>query len=117
VADYLLTHFQISTPPALLGIAVLFIGFVLTKCIPTSIALAAKPLLSHMTLFFIPAIVAIVNFVDLIAAFPLALILAIVVSTIISLAVTALISQRLMYMLNPTIAKAETPSINSGKDQ
>jgi hypothetical protein len=33
------------------------------------------------------------------------------------LAVTALISQRLMYMLNPTIAKAETPSINSGKDQ
>ena len=98
-----------------MGIAILFIGFVLAKCVPKAISLAATFLLSHMSLFFIPAIVAIVNFVDLISIFPLALILSIVVSTIISLAITALISQRLMYMLNPTVAKTQSATINNGK--
>lgn len=92
----------------MLGIAVLFLGFITIGCVPRSIELAAAPLLGHMSLFFIPAIVAIVNFIDLIVAFPLALILSIVVSTLISLAITALISQRLMYMLNPDITKVKS---------
>ncbi len=68
---------------------------------PDAISKAANPLLAHMSLFFIPAIVAIVNFFDLIASFPLALFLSVVVSTLFSLAITAWISQRLMHMLNP----------------
>lgn len=115
LADYLLTYFQIETPPALLGIAALFIGFVTIKCVPKSIELAATPLLGHMSLFFIPAIVAIVNFIDLIVAFPLALILSIVVSTLVSLAITALISQRLMYMLNPDVAKSDKAEHHDGQ--
>ncbi|MFT4654777.1 MAG: holin-like protein [Patiriisocius sp.] len=101
VAKYLLLHFEINIPPALLGIAVLFCSLLLYKCVPDAISKAANPLLAHMSLFFIPAIVAIVNFFDLIASFPLALFLSVVVSTLFSLAITAWISQRLMHMLNP----------------
>jgi holin-like protein len=95
-----LLKFDITIPPALLGIAVLFISLLLLKKVPKSVSVAASPLLAHMSLFFIPAIVAIVNFIDIIVSFPLALFLAIVVSTLISLAITALISQRLMHSLN-----------------
>jgi holin-like protein len=87
-------------PPALLGIAVLFVFLLLIKRVPKCISIAAGPLLAHMSLFFIPVIVAIVNFTDLLAAFPLALFLSIVVSTLVSLAITAVISQRLMNALN-----------------
>ena len=53
-----------------------------------------------MSLFFIPAIIAIVNYIDVILAFPLALLLAIVVCTLVSLLLTAFIAQKLMQQLN-----------------
>jgi holin-like protein len=77
--------------------------------VPKVISNAANPLLAHMSLFFIPAIVAIVNFTDLIAAFPLALFFSIVVSTLISLALTGWISQLLMHKLNVTYVNSDKP--------
>jgi holin-like protein len=62
-----------------------------------------------MSLFFIPAIVAIVNFTDLIAAFPVALFFSIVVSTLVSLAITGWVSQRLMHRLNVTNVNSDKP--------
>ena len=109
-AKYLLLQLKINIPPALLGIAVLFCGMLLMKGILKVIFNAANPLLAHMSLFFIPAIIAIVNFIDLIAAFPLALFFSIVVSTLISLAITGWISQRLMNKLNVTHANGDKPS-------
>jgi holin-like protein len=109
-AKYLLLQLKINIPPALLGIAVLFCGMLLMKGIPKVIFNAANPLLAHMSLFFIPAIIAIVNFIDLIAAFPLALFFSIVVSTLISLAITGWISQRLMNKLNVTHVNGDKPS-------
>ncbi len=111
VSQYFLDAKQITIPPALLGIAILFIGLLLYRCVPPPITLVAKPLLGHMSLFFIPAIVAIVNYIDLIIAFPMALFLAIVVSTLISLALTALLSQWLMKKLTPSEPDTtQTPS-------
>ena len=101
-AQHLLDFIGISIPPALVGIAVLFIILLLCKSVPKVVAKAANPLLAHMSLFFIPAIVAIVNFTDLLSAFPLALFLAVVMCTLVSLAVTASVSQWLMQALNPS---------------
>ncbi|MFB1036510.1 MAG: CidA/LrgA family protein [Sinobacterium sp.] len=109
MAQYLLLQVQINVPPALLGIVVLFCGLLWIKCVPKVISNAANPLLAHMSLFFIPAIVAIVNFIDLIAAFPLALFFSIVVSTLVSLAITAWISQRLMHRLDITNVNRDKP--------
>ena len=109
VAQYLLLQVQINVPPASLGIAVLFCGLLWIKGVPKAISNAANPLLAHMSLFFIPAIVAIVNFIDLIVAFPLALFFSIVVSTLVSLAITAWISQRLMHKLDITNGNSDKP--------
>lgn len=109
VAQYLLLQVQINVPPALLGIAVLFCGLLWIKGVPKAIFNAANPLLAHMSLFFIPTIVAIVNFIDLIAAFPLALFFSIVVSTLLSLTITAWISQKLMHVLDNSDVNRDKP--------
>lgn len=114
VAQYLLLQVQIDVPPALLGIGVLFCALLWMKGVPKFIANAANPLLAHMSLFFIPAIVAIVNFIDLIAAFPLALFFSIVVSTLVSLAITAWISQKLMHKLDNTDVNFDKPPREGG---
>jgi holin-like protein len=93
---YLLNIFDIAIPAGLFGILVLFIWFVIFKCVALPIKRAAQPLLSHMSLFFLPAIVGIVNYTDLLATHALALILAIVVATLLSLLITAVISQWLI---------------------
>mgnify|MGYP006098574963 FL=1 len=109
VAQYMLLQVQIHVPPALLGIAVLFCALLWIKGVPKAISNAANPLLAHMSLFFIPTIVAIVNFIDLIAEFPLALFFSIVVSTLVSLAITAWISQLLMHKLDITNGNSDKP--------
>lgn len=101
IAQYVSEFYALSMPPAILGIAALFIFFIVVQRVPKSIRLAGQPLLTHMSLFFIPAIVAIINYLDLIKAFPLALLLAVVITTLISLAITAWIAQHLMHALNP----------------
>lgn len=88
--------YEINIPPAIVGIIVLLVALFAFNCVPKPIAAASSPLLRHMSLFFIPAIVAIVNFVDIIQAFPLALLLAIIVCTLLSLVFTALLAQKLM---------------------
>lgn len=99
-SQIILKYFNVPLPGAILGIFVLIIVLVLVRSVPSSIELASKPLLTYMSLFFVPAIVAIVNYTQLIQQFPWALFLAIVVSTLLSLGLTALIAQKLMHSLN-----------------
>lgn len=100
VCQSITSRFNISLPPALLGIglllSILLIAGIKRKTTPNFIAAGARPMLSHMVLFLIPAIVGVVAHLDLILAFPLVLFLAIVVTTVLSLFITAYISQKLM---------------------
>lgn len=102
--------YQLRIPPAIIGIIVLFLFFLIMQCIPRSIALAGKSLLNHMSIFFIPALVGIVNYLDLIKAFPLALFLAVVVTTLISLAITAWLAQYLMSALHAELSQPTSQS-------
>ena len=99
-SQVILEYFNISLPGAIIAIFVLLVALVLFHRVPNSIELASKPLLTYMSLFFVPAIVAIVDYTQLILQFPWALFLAIVVSTLLSLGLTALIAQKLMHALN-----------------
>jgi holin-like protein len=94
--EIIVKYFNISLPPALLGIGVLFVGLLFCGRLPVPIQKAARPLLAFMVVFFIPAIVGIVAYVSLIVQFPLALLSAIVGSTVVSLLITAWISQKLL---------------------
>ncbi|WP_371195005.1 CidA/LrgA family protein [Glaciecola sp. SC05] len=90
------SYFQIKLPPALLGIGVLLLLLLTLRKVPMFIQTGARPMLSHMVLFLIPAIVTIVAHFALILEFPMVLLLAIVGTTVLSLFITAVISQKLM---------------------
>jgi holin-like protein len=96
VSNYLLISAGINTPPALLGIALLFVFLCVYQCVPKPLVYASRILLSHLSLLFIPAIVAVANYTDLIANHALALVLAIVISTLVSLAVVGVLCQHLI---------------------
>ncbi len=98
-SEYTFTRMGWAFPPALGGIVLLFVLMAAYRCVPKPVSIASAPLLKHMSLFFLPAIVAIANYTDLIKAYPLALLLAIVVSTLVSLALTAIIANKLMHVL------------------
>jgi len=102
-SDYLCNYYSLSVPPAIIGIFALFVCFIVMSCVPKAIYAAGQPLLKHMSLFFLPAIVAIVNYTDVIKAFPIALALAVIVTTLISLALTGLLAQWLMTSLLPSL--------------
>ena len=80
-------------PAPLLGMLSLFLVFVLLGRIPVSVERTAKPLLAHMSLFFIPAIMGIWHFRRLLAANWLTLTLSIIITTLIALAITAKLAQ------------------------
>jgi len=112
--EYLLKIFNISLPPALFGIAVLFISLLVCKRVPQMIEQSARPLLTHMSLFFIPAIVAVVNFSELIFNHYFALVLSILICTMICLALTALLAA---YLMPTQILKANSSQTNTLKRQ
>lgn len=101
VCDYLFEIYNVKIPAGLFGISVLFLWFVINRCVAKPIQAASKPLLTHMSLFFLPAIVGIMNYSDLLYQHALALILAIVFATLFSLLLTALIAQWLIKSSKP----------------
>jgi len=95
-SQFIIRHFEITFPPALMGIGILLLGLLLARRVPKPVVLGASPILQHMVVFFIPAIVGIVAYLDLMMAFPLALFLSIVLSTIVSLFITSWLSAKLL---------------------
>ncbi len=95
----------IAFPPALIGIVLLFTLLMALRRVPVVIADSSGVLLRHMSLFFLPAIVAIVNYKTLIAQYPLAMLMAVVISTIFSLGVTGVVANALLKKLNPEQSK------------
>jgi holin-like protein len=95
-SQFIIRHFALTFPPALMGIGILLFGLIVARRVPKSVALGASPVLQHMVVFFIPAIIGIVAYLDLMMAFPLALFLSIVVSTIVSLFITSWLSAKLL---------------------
>lgn len=93
---FLYYFFSIPLPPALIGIFILLLLLALFRNVPAFINLSARPLLAHMGLFLISALVSVLHYGDLFSQYYLALIIAVVLSTILSLFITLFISQRIL---------------------
>ncbi|MGQ8365209.1 CidA/LrgA family protein [Glaciecola sp. 1036] len=92
-ADFLKRTFSIRLSSGLIGLVILFIFFIIYKKVPNPIATITLPLLKHMSLLFIPAIVMIVSYQEILLKHQLAIILAIVVASLIAYLVTLLIAK------------------------
>ncbi|PKI01487.1 CidA/LrgA family protein [Glaciecola sp. 33A] len=108
-------YFLIPLPPALIGIFILLIFLLSQRKVPTAITQSARPLLAHMGLFLLPALISVLLYRDLFVQYYIALIIAVLLSTIVSLGITLWLSQRILSGVKT--AEKETASItNEGKD-
>jgi holin-like protein len=81
-------------PAPVLAIVLLVVLLFVLRRVPTGLRVVADFLLRHMALFFMPALVAMVSFSDLLAQTLWPLLAIIVVSTLVPLGITALVFAR-----------------------
>ncbi|NVK54797.1 MAG: CidA/LrgA family protein [Alteromonadaceae bacterium] len=101
VACYLLGEFLVLVadapiPGALVGLLILLGGLLIHQRPVFAISRGAQPMLTHMSVLFVPAVIGVGLFWDTVSANALGIVLALVATTIISLGLTAWIAQQLL---------------------
>jgi holin-like protein len=96
ISLFLFNYFSIPLPPALIGIFILLLLFLLLRRIPDIVTQSARPLLAHMGLFLLPALISVLLYGDLFEQYYVALIIAVLLSTLFSLGITLWLSQRIL---------------------
>ncbi|MDC0610314.1 CidA/LrgA family protein [Vibrio sp.] len=106
-ADYLVTLFHLPIPANLTGMLIL-LALVFCKVVNVNwLRRGATWLLAEMLLFFIPAVVAVVNHKELMEQEGLRILAVLVISTIIVIAVTSLVVER-VYLLELKLARRKS---------
>lgn len=88
-ADYLSTHFLPFVPSSLLGLGLALVFMVLGVLRRSWLAVGADWLIGEMLLFFVPAVVAIVQYAEIIRSHGFAILVIILLSTICVMVCTA----------------------------
>lgn len=100
---------NLPLPGPVLGLIFLFIGLVITGRLgristetvnASGIGMTGGTLLQHLSILFVPAGVGVIDHLDVLRTYGVALITALVVSTILSLAVTVLVFTGVKHLLN-----------------
>ena len=100
VGKWLVPLLPIVLPAPLIGMLALFIALLFIGHIPSALALAAKPLLGHMSLLFVPAILGVWHYQALIKANWLPLSLAVIITTVVALAFTGWLTEKIQGMVD-----------------
>lgn len=88
-AQYLVTHFHLPLPANLIGMA-LMLALIVTRIVPLNwVRAGSRWLLAEMLLFFVPAVVAVVNYAQLLLIDGWRIFLVIGISTLLVLGSTA----------------------------
>ena len=95
VGQWLAPLLPVVIPAPLLGMLLLFMVLIVLGKIPVSLELAAKPLLAHMSLLFIPAIIGVWHYRELVVKNGLGMFLAVIISTVILLGITAKLADKM----------------------
>lgn len=107
VADYLVTQFNLPLPANLTGMLLLLL-LVLLKVVRVDwFRKGATWLLAEMLLFFVPAVVAVVNYQEMMAREGLRIMAVLIVSTVLVIASTAWVVDR-VYRLELRLARRKS---------
>ena len=101
VGCYLLGEFvvlvtAVPLPGALIGLLLLLCGLLVRQRPAIIIGKGAQPLLTHMSVLFVPAVIGVGLFLDEVRANALGILLSLVATTLIAMGFTAWLAQRLM---------------------
>lgn len=89
-----ITH--VPLPGALIGMLLLLVILLFRQRSPGAVAQVAQPLLGHMTLLFVPAVVGVMAFWPEVKQNLTGIILALVITTVLSMGITARIAQQIL---------------------
>ncbi|PWW06990.1 CidA/LrgA family protein [Mangrovibacter plantisponsor] len=94
LAEYLVQWWRLPLPANLVGM-LLLLGLIVTRLLPLSwVRAGARWLLAEMLLFFVPAVVAVVNYTQLLMAEGWRIVLVIMLSTVMVLGTTAWVVEK-----------------------
>ncbi len=96
VGEFLVLVTDAPVPGALIGLIILLAGLLLQQRPVVAVSRGAQPMLSHMSVLFVPAVIGVGLFWDTVTANALGIVLALLVTTVISLGFTAWIAQLLL---------------------
>lgn len=96
VGKFLVVVFALSIPAPLVGLLLLLTWLHIRQRPPVTLAIAAQPLLKHMSVLFVPAVVGVGIYWQDITRFAWSITSAIILTTICSVALTAWLAQRLL---------------------
>ena len=96
LGEFIVLCFGISLPGALVGLLLLLIALIARQRPLYRLNTAAQPLLRHMSILFVPAILGAFFYLDTLLNYGLAIALAVGASTLIAMGGTAWISQTLL---------------------
>lgn len=96
IGDWLVKLTGVPLPGALLGMLLLLGILLLRGRSPGSVGHASQPLLGHMSLLFVPAVVGVMLFWPEVKQNLIGIVLALVATTVISMGLTAWVAQRIL---------------------
>ena len=94
LSSFLVRYYDLPIPAAIIGLAGLFLGLVWLGRVPVALNWVAQLLLRNLSLFFVPATVAVALFKEQLWAHAGVILLTLIITTLISLFITALIAHR-----------------------
>ncbi|GGF67165.1 CidA/LrgA family protein [Alteromonas lipolytica] len=97
LGEFIVQMASIPLPGALIGLLLLLAGLLLRQRPAVAISRGAQPLLTHMSVLFVPAVIGVGLFWDEVRQNALGITLALVATTIIALGFTAWVAQYLMH--------------------
>lgn len=100
IAQYIVLHLSLPLPANIVGM-IIMLGFLVSGIIPVRYVKAGSTwLLSEMLLFFVPAVVAIINYFSILEKFGIRIFAVIILSTILVLGCTAFVVDKLFIYEN-----------------
>ncbi|THB66065.1 MAG: CidA/LrgA family protein [Gammaproteobacteria bacterium] len=94
--DIVAGYFGIPVPGAVFGIVFVFIFLLIRGAVPKSLKKTSSSLLDYLALFYVPAGVGLMRYLDLLKKEWLIVLLALLLSSAITVAVTSVIMQKLI---------------------
>ncbi len=96
VATWITEFFHIPLPPAILGLLMLLLTFILFKSTPSWLATPIQHCLPHLSLLFVPAIIGVMKFSSLTLSSWGALTFFLIASWLVGFIIVTLILQRIL---------------------
>lgn len=100
IGEILTKALSLPIPGPVLGMSLLFITLILRGTLSANLKITAQTLLSHLSLFFVPAGVGVILHISLLKTEWLSISLTLILSTIVTMFVTAIVMAFLLKHLN-----------------